>query len=445
MTSDTLLVQGVARRVLQLLQAQSNIVSYRDHINPVYLPYLDNMSRVQIFYGGASSGKSVFLAQRDVLDVMKGRRNFLVCRQVGRTLRGSVVQEIKRVIEAWSLQDRFSINKTDGTVTCDNGYQIVFVGLDDVEKLKSITPARGAFTDVRIEEATETERDSVKQLTKRQRGGDPDTPKRLTLSFNPIIQSHWIYDEYFSRIAWADEQTEYAADGLSILKTTYTDNRYLTPEDVSDLENETDTYYRDVYTLGRWGILGGVIFKNWRVEDLSGMMKQFTNRRHGLDFGFSSDPAAVIATHYDRMRRTIYIFDELYETGLTNDVLAREAKAILNADAVTCDSAEPKSITELRQCGLNAIGAKKGKDSVAHGIQWLQQQTIIIDSKCINARNEFSTYHWKKDAGGRSMRVPVDRNNHLIDSLRYAYEDEHDDATWESDLGHVEEFKSKWQ
>ena len=394
-------------------------------INSVYHPRLTDTARVQIFYGGASSGKSVFLAQRDVIDVMRGGRNFLVCRQVGRTLRGSVVQEARKVISEWGLTGEFSINKTDGTITYRNGYQIIFAGLDDVEKLKSLVPARGVFTDVRVEEATETERDTIKQLLKRQRGGDPSVPKRLVISFNPILQSHWIYKEYFSGIAWADDQREYSSDGLSILKTTYADNAYLTTDDVRDLEGEADTYYRDVYTLGKWGVLGNVIFQNWRVEDLSGMADQFTNSHIGLDYGFSSDPAALVVTHYDPKRKMIYLYNEHYETGLTNDALAQEVLGKTGDERmVICDSSEPKSIAELQQYGVRAFGARKGQDSVEHGIQWLQQQTIVIDSRCINARNEFSTYHWKRDAGGYPMRKPVDKNNHLIDALRYAYESE---------------------
>jgi phage terminase large subunit len=395
-----------------------------EQINDAYKPHLNNLARIQIFFGGSSSGKSVFLAQRCVIDLGNGGRNILVCRQVGRTLRGSVVQEIKKVISESDRSADFTINKTDGTVTHTNGYQIVFAGLDDVEKLKSITPAKGVFTDVWVEEATETERATIKQLLKRQRGGDPATPKRLTLSFNPILQSHWIYEDYFSAIGWANGQTEHISDGLSILKTTYKDNRFLTPEDVRDLENETDKYYHDVYTLGNWGVLGHVIFTNWRVEDLSAMREQFTNRRNGLDFGFSSNPAAMHRSHYDRMRKIIYWFAEMYETGLTNDVLADRVKKKIERDAIKCDSAEPKSIAELRQYGVNAVGARKGKDSVLHGIQWIQQQTIIVDASCVAARNELSTYHWKEDATGNATETPVDKDNHLIDATRYAYEDD---------------------
>ncbi len=390
--------------------------------NDAYLPYLGEMARTQVYFGGSSSGKSVFLAQRDVVDLMQGGRNFLVCRQVGRTLRGSVVQEIKKIISDWGLSDIMSVNKSDGTVTCSNGYQIVFAGLDDVEKLKSIVPAKGVFTDIRIEEATESDFRTVKQLMKRQRGGSDKTPKRLTLSFNPILKNHWIYKKYFAGLGWADEQTKYESDDLLILKTTYKDNKFLTAQDVADLESETDEYFYNVYTLGNWGVLGNVIFTNWKVEDLSGMQDQFTNHRHGLDFGYSADPAAGVFTHYDNKRKTIYIYDELYEKGLTNDVLAVHVIEKAGDSYVVCDSAEPKSIAELQRDGVSALSAEKGKDSVNFGIQWLQRQSIVIDKGCVNTINEFSQYKWKEDKSGEALRKPIDKFNHAIDGLRYAYE-----------------------
>ena len=396
-------------------------------MNPVYLPRLKDMARVQILYGGSSSGKSKFKAQQVIFDLLHGGRNWLICRQVGRTIRGSVAQEINRVITEWNLHDFFNVNKTDGTITSVEGWQAIFSGLDDVEKLKSITPMQGAITDVWVEETTETAQDSIKQLMKRQRGGDEKTPKRIHFTFNPILQSHWIYKTYFAGIGWADNQTRHKADGISIQKTTYKDNRFLTAEDRKGLEKETDSYYYQVYTLGNWGVLGDVIFTNWKVQDLSGMTAQFTNRRNGLDFGFSSDPAAIGVSHYDKMRKTIYFYKELYETGLTNDVLAERIKGMIGGERIVCDSAEPKSIQELKNEGVNAVGAKKGKDSVRFGIDWLKQQEIIVDVSCINMQNELQQYHWKKDAGGNSLKIPVDKNNHLIDGgLRYAYESDMD-------------------
>jgi phage terminase large subunit len=354
---------------------------------------------------------------------MRGGRNYLVCRAIAKDSRRSTFVEIQKVITAWGLSELFNVNKTDMTITCSNGYQVLFSGLDDLQKLKSITPAKGVITDIWIEEATQTEPNDIKELIRRQRGGDESTPKRLTLSFNPIYQTHHLYLTYFATIAWADDQTVYTSPELSILKTTYKDNRFLTAADRADLENETDEYYFNVYTLGKWGVLGDVIFKNWRVEDLSGMRDQFTNHCHGLDFGFASDPAAMPCQHYDSKRKRLYIYDELYEHGMTNDVLATEVKRLIGKDYVRCDSAEPKSIAELNTYGVNAIGVKKGKDSVLFGIQWLQQQEIIIDSKCLHARAEFSVYHWKKDKDGNTIKVPVDKNNHIIDGSRYGCED----------------------
>jgi phage terminase large subunit len=382
------------------------------------------MARTQIYYGGSASGKSVFLAQRAVFDVMNGDRNYLVVREVGRTIRGSVFAEIHRVINQWGLRSLFTINKSEMQIICTNGRQIIFAGLDDIEKLKSLVPAIGSLTDIWVEEATETKRNTVKQLYKRQRGGDNDVPKRLTMSFNPIMQSHWIYEEYFNTIGWADDQTEFYRDDLSIQKTWYIHNRFLTDDDRTDLENESDTYFYDVYTLGNWGVLGHIIFTNWTVQDLSDMQNQFTERRNGLDFGFSNDPAALSRSHYDSKHKTIYIFNELYERGLTNDVLAGELMAICGSDVIICDSAEPKSIKELQNEGISVKGAIKGKDSVNHGIQWLQQQKVIIDKSCINTQNEFRQYHWKEDKDGNAIRQPIDKNNHIIDATRYAYEDD---------------------
>lgn len=413
-------------------------------INDSYEPYLTEYARTQIFYGGSSSGKSWFLSQRCVLDVLAGGRNYLVCRQTARTLRGSVFQQIERVIREAGLLSYFTINKSDAVITCKNGYQILFAGLDDVEKIKSLVPAVGVITDIWIEEATETERGDVKDLYKRQRGGDESTPKRFTLSFNPILQSHWIYEEYFKSVAWADEQKFYKSDELFILKTTYKDNYFLTKQDHNDLENEKDKYRYNVYTLGNWGILGHVIFTNWKVADLNNPddpyylpVEQRTNHRDGLDFGFSVDPSALWCDHYDKQRKRIYVYDELYQTGLTNDLLAVEIKnkigywkvdektkerTCTGTRVVVCDSAEPKSIAELNSYGVSVMGAAKGKDSVLFGYQWLQQQEIIIDKNCVNTKMEISTAHWEEDAGGNALLKPSGKNDHLIAAGRYAHE-----------------------
>lgn len=389
---------------------------YRKHL-------LHNQHRYQIYYGGASSGKSVAMAQRVVLDILQGR-NYLVVRNVQNTIRRSCFNEILKVIASWKLTDYFQINKTDLVMTCQlNQAQILFAGLNDVEKIKSITPISGVITDIWVEEATETEYKDVKQLDKRLRGRSR-WKKRLTLTFNPILQDHWIYTEYFG--IWDDSKQFAESDDqdISILKTTYKDNRFLTKDDVSALENETDAYYYNVYTLGNWGTLGAVIFKNWRVEDLTEQAQSFDKIRHGLDFGFADDPNALPCMHYDRARKRLYIFDEFYAGDLTNDELADSIRPKVGSRVITCDNAEPKTIKELRLRGINAIAAKKGPGSVEAGIRFLQGLEIIIGTNCPNTKAEFSKYKWREDKNGNVLPVPVDKDNHLIDAIRYGLEDE---------------------
>ena len=390
-------------------------------LNAVYLPHLRNAHRYQLYFGGSSSGKSVFLATRTVLDCMQGR-NILVLRNVARTLRGSCWNEIYKAVTRMGLTAYFAISKSDMTITCtQNNAQILFAGLDDVEKIKSLTPAQGSLTDIWMEEATETAYEDYKQLDKRLRGASRHT-KRLTLSFNPVYKTHWIYREFFG--IWDDAKTYAESDTVSILKTTYKDNRFLTADDRAALENEKDPYFREVYTLGNWGVLGDVIFRNWRAEDLQPIAAAYPIRYYGLDFGFSSDPCGAVNVALDKKKKKIYVFAELCERGLTNTMLADRLKTFCGHRPITCDSAEPKSITEIRNLGINAIAAKKGADSVVYGIQWLQGHEIIVDVGCTALRAEMTTYQWRKDKDGNSLAVPEDKNNHLIDALRYALESE---------------------
>lgn len=395
----------------------------RKIMNKVYRPFMLCFTRIQIFFGGSSSGKSVFIAQRCVLDMMEGGRNYLIVRKVATTLKKSVFNQVNKVIKGFGLGKYFHVNNSDLVITCKhNGYQIIFAGLDDVEKLKSITPAKGVITDIWVEEATETDKKDLKQLRKRLRGLSK-AKKRITISFNPILQSHWIYLEFFGN--WDDTKNFYQDETLTILRTTYKDNKYLTPEDIAELENEEDPYYRDVYTYGKWGVLGAVIFKNWSVMDCSEIMKVADRFNNGLDFGYGGHPNALAHTYYDKKRKTIYVLpEEMYETGLTNDLIADKLKPIIGRQLIKADSAEPKSIQELINYHINVQPARKGKDSVHHGIQWLQKQKIIVDIRCQAAKNELGQYKWKEDKNGTILDEPVDKFNHFIDALRYAYEDE---------------------
>lgn len=391
------------------------------YVNDAYMPFLSEERPTQIYYGGSSSGKSFFLAQRTVMDNLKGV-NWLLTRNIGKTIRNSLFNEIKKAISAYGVNRLYSINKTDMVITCKkNGKQILFAGLDDVEKLKSITPANGVLERIWIEEATEVKREAYLQLKKRLRGYSP-FKKSITLSFNPILKTHWIYQDFFK--GWQDNKNLYRDNELIILKTTYKDNNFLTPEDVYSLENEKDEYFRNVYTYGNWGVLGHVIFKNWKVEDLSGMIPGFDRIYCGMDFGYSSDPNALIKIHLDKKRKKLYVFDEWYQAGMSDEELLRVCKSFFGGEIVTCDNADPKTIDYLAMNGINAVPGIKGADSINRGIRYLQGYDIIIHEKCQNFKNEIEQYHWKEDKYGNAMAKPVDANNHLLDALRYAVEDE---------------------
>jgi len=403
------------------------IIIHKDIYNDVYYEFLKCLIPEQILFGGASSGKSKFIAQRAVEDLLDGHRNYLVVRKVKDTLRGSSYAEMVKVINEWGLQRYFNMIMSPMEITCiPTKMQAQFHGLDNVEKIKSATPVTGVFTDRWEEEATEITEADHDQLDFRMRGGSERIIKRTTMSFNPINRQHWIFKRYnFEHFTKPKQTTE----DLLILHTTYKDNRFLTKQDIKRIESKTG-FFHSVYALGEWGVLGDLIFTNWRVEDLTEKRKELSDKiKFGLDFGYSSDPAALFGgVHY---KDKIYVFNEFYHRGMTNQQLANAIKPIVNDSLVWCDSAEPKSIAELRTAGIRAYPVKKSralnlisnkKSSILYGIQWLQGKEIIVDTKCIQMQNELSLYQWQKDKYGASIPLPSDSNNHLIDALRYAFE-----------------------
>lgn len=391
-------------------------------VNAAYYPFLQAGARTQLFFGGAASGKSYFLAQRLVADLLAGR-NYLVARNVAQTVHTSVFNQIVKAVDDMGLRGKFHIHKAQPLITCaENGAQCLFTGLDDVEKVKSITPEKGVITDLWLEEATETTEGAYRQLTKRLRGFTKEkTEKRVTLSFNPITKNHWLYREFFG--GWKSGQRVLQTPPLLIVKTTHDDNLFLTSDDKKALLNESDSYFYDVYTKGRWGTLGRTIYTRWKVQDLSAERRRFDNIRNGLDFGFADDPNALIRAHVDEKRKTIYVFEEMYRSAMHDDELAEELARRVGDEYICCDSADPKAIDDLRRRGVRAVAAHKGPGSVRYGIRFLQGYTLIIDPGCQKFINEIELYQWAKDKHGNTLQRPVDRDNHLLDALRYAVED----------------------
>ena len=239
----------------------------RKVFNEVYLPYLNNDDRYLIFYGGGSSGKSYFIGERIIYKQITPKKcNILIVRQTGDTNRKSTFPLLKQVISNWNLADHFKINESDMRIVCKlTGNEIAFAGLDDVEKIKSITFANGELTDIWVEEATECQEADINQLKVRLRGGK--SKKQMVLSFNPINIQHWIKKHFID-------------SGLAtVCFSTYKDNKFLTEDDRKALEDlkYTDEYTYDVYCLGKWGIVGKTVFDaraiQSRLEDLRKPLK----------------------------------------------------------------------------------------------------------------------------------------------------------------------------
>lgn len=234
-----------------------NIKISKKVFNDVYLPYLENQDRYLIFYGGGSSGKSYFIGERIIYDLVHPTRcNYLIVRQTGDTNRKSTFPLLKHVISNWNLSKYFKVNESDMRIKCLlTGNEIAFAGLDDVEKIKSITFENGELTKIWIEEATECKEEDINQLKVRLRGGK--SKKQMILSFNPINIQHWIKRHFIdSKLA-------------TVCFSTYKDNKFLTDDDRKALEDLqfTDEYTYRVYCLGEWGILGKTVFDARKIQE----------------------------------------------------------------------------------------------------------------------------------------------------------------------------------
>ena len=227
--------------------------------NKAFIPYLDNDKRYLIFYGGAGSGKSFFVVERYIYKLLKSKKfNLLVVRATGKSNRDSTFALFKQVISKWNLSKHFKINESDLRIkSLLNGNEIIFSGLDDVEKLKSVTFSKGELTDVWIEEASEIQEADFNQLDVRLRG--KGTKKQIVISFNPIDINHWLKKRFFDR----------TDDNIEVFHTTYKNNDFLDDDYKRLLESykDTDEYYYNVYCLGMWGVLGKTVFDARKINE----------------------------------------------------------------------------------------------------------------------------------------------------------------------------------
>jgi len=389
--------------------------------NKVYLPYLtDYEKRFEVYYGGAGSGKSVFVTQKLIYKYLKyENRKCLVVRKINNTLRDSVFALFKSTLSKWGLYDICKINKTDLTIELQNGSQFIFKGMDDSEKIKSIAD----IDDIWVEESTELEDFDFDQLCLRLRSKNPYN--QVFCSFNPVSKTNWVYKRWFSSDAIINRNTR-------VLKTTYEDNEFLPQpyiDNLIEMGKSNPVYYR-IYALGEFATLDKLVYTNWKVKDFDYLkiLKEKYNRItiFGTDFGYTNDYTTLICSIIDEVDKKLWIYDEHFEKHMTNeDIFNMYTEHGVVGERIVADSSEPKSIEELRRFGCKrVIGASKGRDSILNGIQLLQQYEIVVHPQCTMIQEEFKNYTFVKDRStGEYINRPIDKFNHGMDALRYSVMD----------------------
>lgn len=377
--------------------------------------------RYRVCKGSRASKKSKTSALWFIVNLMKHpAANLLVVRATYNTLRNSCFTELKWAIARLGVQPYWQINLSPLEMTyLPTGQKIYFRGLDDPLKVTSITVDVGVLCWLWIEEAYEIDsEESFDTLDESIRGQVPDGLfKQITLTFNPWNEHHWLKKRFFD-----------APDSDTLAKTTnYLCNEYLDDADLRVFERmKRDNPRRyQVAGLGNWGMVDGLVYENFReaefeLSDLPDTARSF----FGLDFGYTNDPTAFWAGMVDEKSKKIWVFDEMYERGMSNERIAERITEMGYAkEVITADSAEPKSIDRLRTLGLRRVrAAQKGKDSILNGIDRIQDYELIVHPRCKNFLVEIYNYTWAKDRFGRTINKPIDDFNHLMDAMRYALE-----------------------
>lgn len=388
-----------------------------------YGQFIRFRGRYRVVKGSRASKKSATAALDLIKNILKyPEANALVVRKVFRTLKDSCYAQLKwaaRRLKCYHLF-RFTESPLEITVIA-TGQKILFRGLDDPLKVTSVAVDSGSLCWLWVEEAYEiTNEEDFDMLNESIRGQlPPNLWHQITITFNPWNERHWLKKRFF------DTQN---SDVLA-MTTNYTCNEFLSPSDIKvfeDMKRNNPRRYK-VAGLGDWGIIEGLVYENWeeRVFDVAEISKRPNVQSFfGLDFGFTNDPSALFCGLVDTAAKEIYVFDEMYQKGLTNDEIAETITRMGYAkERIRADSAEPKSIVHLRRLGLRRItAALKGKDSVNAGIQVLQDYKIIIHPRCVNFITEIMNYAWDEDKFGKKLNKPIDDFNHLMDAMRYALE-----------------------
>lgn len=371
--------------------------------------------------GGRGSAKSSFVGGiRIPVSVMEDPNiHAVVIRKVGNTIKNSVLPQIVWGLERLGVLDKFRVKLSPPEITYKKtGQKILFLGLDDPAKVKSIKLPFGYVGIVWFEEldqfsGMEEIRNVLQSLL---RGG-------------PSYQVFGTYNPPKSRNSWVNEEILVDDPDRLVHHSTYltVPREWLGPQFLAEAEKlkaKNEMAYRHEY-LGEVTGTGGAVFENVKELPMNDeLVGNFDRLYYGLDFGFAVDPLAFVSMYYDAKHEDLYVFDEIYQQKLTNSQAAKMIRKKADTREIIADSAEPKSIKEMRDCGLHINGARKGPDSVDHGVKWLQDRAhIYIDKRrCPNTYREFISYEYERNRQGQFISAYPDKDNHAIDAVRYGME-----------------------
>lgn len=398
------------------------VISLPKKIGKGYKAFWAFKGRYLVVKGGRGSKKSTTSAMKIIYKMMEyPEANTLVLRRFFNTHKDSTYTQLKWATHNLGVAHLWHFSKSPMEATyMPTGQKILFRGLDDPQSITSITTEVGYLCWAWFEEAFQImDEDAFDKIDMSIRGVlPPGYYKQIILSFNPWSENHWLKKRFFDT----------PDDDVLALTTNFKCNEFLGDDDIGIFKKMKLRFPRrySIEGLGNWGIADGLVYENWHEEefDFNKISKKLGVRSiFGLDFGYTNDPTAFVAALVDPREETIYIFDEWREKAQVNKDISNHIKYMGYAkERIIADSAEPKSIEELRRLGLNRIKpAAKGPDSIKNGIQNIQSYKIVVHPSCSNIIVELSNYVWDtKD--GKALNKPIDDYNHLLDALRYAME-----------------------
>ena len=336
-------------------------------------------------------------------------------RKVDKTSKDSTWALMKEMLETFKIKDRVDIKIGEMRMIFPNGSEMLFRGLQDNERIRSIA----GISDIWHEESSEFTLEDINQLDLRLRSNAKDL--QIFYSFNPVSKANWTYKKWFAPGVEVDEEN------TRITHTTYKDNKFLPESYNATMENirKTDPVYYSVYALGEFASLDKKVFNNWRTSWIEHDSVKDLPLHIGMDYGWV-DPTTLVALRVDEKNKKVYVVDEFYQSHMHNETIADMITAKgYRKQVIVADAAEPKTINELRnKHNITKIKpAKKGPDSILFGIRKLQQFEIIVSPECEKVIEELENYTWSKDKSGEYIDKPIDNYNHTIDAIRYALED----------------------